>query len=107
MKKLLYILLITTFFLTTAYAQNEMTLVGEWYGEGVENYFGQATTFGDFDDDGCEEFIVGAWGWNTNTGKNYFFQYDNGWPTDYYMTVQGDTLYEQYGYSDCNLGYKQ
>jgi hypothetical protein len=85
-------------------AQNELTLVGQWFGEGYDNYFGQATTMGDFDGDGKEEFIAGAWGWNMNTGKNYFFQFDEDWPSEPYMTVQGDTFYEQYDYSDANLG---
>jgi hypothetical protein len=81
-----------------------MTLVGDYAGEGSYNYFGHALTAGDFDDDGMEEFVIGAYGWNNNTGKNYFYQYDGGWPAEPYMTVQGAQEYESYGYSTANLG---
>ncbi|TKJ40704.1 hypothetical protein CEE37_06995 [candidate division LCP-89 bacterium B3_LCP] len=101
MKTLTLILLA---FAVTANALNPMYLVGDYAGESAYNYFGHALTAGDFDDDGMEEFVIGAYGWNNNTGKNYFYQYDNGWPAEPYMTVQGSQEYESYDYSDANLG---
>ena len=86
-------------------AQNILTEVGDYTGEYSEdNYFGGAMTMGDFDDNGKEEFVISAYGWNTDTGKNYFYQFEDSWPIEPYMTVQGDTICEKYGYSIGNLG---
>ncbi len=87
-----------------AQAQNTMTLVGQYDGEGEYNYFGGCMTAGDFDGDGMEEFVIGAVGWNANRGRNYFYQYDNGWPAAPYMTVQGLQSGDSYDASDANLG---
>ena len=53
-----------------------MTLVATYDGEAPENDFGHATTFGDFDNDGYEEFIIGALGWNNYLGKNYYYDWN-------------------------------
>ena len=86
-------------------AQNPMTLVGQYDGEGGEySEFGKGTTMGDFDADGKEEFVIGAPGWDQDRGKNYFYQYENDWPTAPYMTVQGEQQHITYDWSDANLG---
>jgi len=59
---------------------------------------------GDFDGDGMDEFVISADGWNSSTGKNYFYQYDQGWPINPFMTVQGDTQYIHYGWFVSNVG---
>jgi hypothetical protein len=87
----------------TAQAQNPMTLVAQFEGEGVNNYFGGCMTMGDFDADGMDEFVIGSVGWNYNTGKNYFYQYDSGWPIVPYMTKQGEQQAISYDASDANL----
>ena len=104
MRKLTITLTTLLLFATTATAQNEMTLVGEWYGEDLNNYFGLATTFGDFNNDGYEEFIVGAGGWNNETGKNYLYLGGEEWPIVPLFSIQGDSTYTRYDVSDQNLG---
>jgi hypothetical protein len=86
-----------------AQAQNAMTLVAQFEGEGVDNYFGQGMTMGDFDADGMEEFVIGALGWYQDRGRNYFYQYDSGWPTAPYMTLQGLEENISYDLFDANL----
>ena len=93
-----------TLLTTVAFALNEMTLVGQYVGEGYDNMFGAGTAMGDFDDDGYAEFIVGASWWNDDTGKNYFYDWDGNWPTNYLWTVQGDSANYNYDYSDQNIG---
>jgi len=105
MRTITLTLTVVTLLSTTATAQlNPMTLVGQYDGETWANYFGTGLTFGDFDGDGREEMVAGAWGWNNQTGKNYFFQYENDWPDSPYMTVQGHQEFEGYDWYDANLG---
>jgi len=96
------ILFILLFCLTVA-AQNPLTLVGQYDGEGEENYFGVPTSFGDFDDDGREEFIIGALGWNNYTGKNYYYNWIDSWPLEPAFTFQGTMELHNYG-GGHNLG---
>jgi hypothetical protein len=81
-----------------------MTLVGQYDGEASENYFGYSTSMGDFDGDLKDEFVISAYGWNENMGKIYFYQYDQGWPTAPFLTVQGDQQHIMYGWYVPNLG---
>jgi len=83
---------------------NEMTLVGQYVGEDYDNRFGTATAMGDFDDDGFCEFIIGAGWWNEHRGKNYFYDWDGGWPTAPAWTVQGDSSQKKYDMVDHNVG---
>ncbi len=83
---------------------NQMTLVGEYYGEAAENIFGQRTTAGDFDNDGKEEFIIGAPGWNNYMGKSYFYDWNGSWPTAPIWTPHGAIEGIMYDLDDQNLG---
>ena len=83
---------------------NQMTLVGQYVGEGYDNYFGSGTAIGDFDDDGYGEFIIGAGGWNSNAGKNYYYDGDGSWPGTYLWTFQGDCANSFYDLSDQDVG---
>ncbi|TKJ40702.1 hypothetical protein CEE37_06985 [candidate division LCP-89 bacterium B3_LCP] len=98
MKTLTLILL--AFALVANSQLNELRLVGQYYGEAAEDHFGLATTFGDFDNDGCEEMLIGASGWD-DYGKNYFYDWDGSWPTDPAFTFQG--MIEGYSYDDVDM----
>ncbi len=104
MKNLIIILIATALLLAPAYALNEMTEVGVYTGEWYDNYFGYRTDMGDFDGDLMDEFVISAYGWNEQHGKIYWYEYDGDWPTDPFMTVQGDTTLTEYGHWFSNLG---
>jgi len=50
-------------------------------GEGVTNYFGYSLATGDFDSDGNDDLVVGAYGYSTSTGRTYIFYSDGSIPT--------------------------
>jgi hypothetical protein len=104
MMRLMIIILLIAALAAAASALNQMTLVGQYVGENQGDYFGTGTAMGDFDNDGYDEFIIGAWEWNDDAGKNYFYDWDGNWPTNYLWTVQGDSAEFHYDYSDQNLG---
>ena len=63
-------------------------------GETTNNYFGVSLVAGDFNADGRTDFIVGAYGYSTNTGRAYIFYNDGSIPTtaataDVIITGQG------------------
>ncbi len=104
MKTLLLVLLALSLVVTTSHAQNPMTLVGQYDGEAAEDYFGLGMTTGDFNDDGFDEFIIGAYGWNNYTGKNYIYPGGPVYPNQPSMTIQGQEEYEAYDISVQNVG---
>jgi hypothetical protein len=98
------IMILTAALLTApAFSLNEMTLVGQYDGETAGDRFGNATTFGDFDNDGYEEFFINAYFWNEGRGKNYYYDWDGDWPTVPTWTFQGVQAYYNYGIVDQNL----
>jgi hypothetical protein len=104
MQKLILRLFLSTLLAIPAFALNQMTRVGYYDGEDADNFFGKSTTMGDFDGDLKYEFAIGASGWNENTGKVYLYQYDQDWPVEPFLTVQGDTVQVSYGMYIANLG---
>jgi len=106
MKPITLIFLSLTLMASWAGAQfNPMTLVGEYYGEFTENLlFGQSTTAGDFDNDGQEEFIIGAPGWNNHMGKSYLYDWNGDWPTTPIWTPHGTIEGRMYDLCDQNVG---
>jgi len=105
--KTLTLILLCLALAAQAQPPNVMTLVGQYEGGGGEySYFGQGMTMGDFDADGMEEFVIGSpyWpGYGEDYGKNFFYQYDSGWPTAPYMTLQGTEQNISYDLFDANL----
>ncbi|RJP78887.1 MAG: hypothetical protein C4524_05940 [Candidatus Zixiibacteriota bacterium] len=90
-------------FASGAYAQNPLTLVGQYDGEAAEDYFGGTLTCGDFNADGYDDFIIGAWGWNNITGKVYFYAGGAQFPQTPLWTISGHQ--ENEGYAVCaNIG---
>jgi len=87
-----------------AFALNEMTLVAQYEGEAPEDWFGDAMTMGDFDDDGHDEYIIGAQGWNNNMGKNYYYDWQGDWPAEPAWTFQGTEAGSIYDWIDENVG---
>ncbi len=104
MKTLLLVLLALSLAVNTSHALNQMTLVGQYEGEDPDDCFGGAMTMGDFDDDGYDEFIIGAGGWNGYMGKNYFYDWNGDWPTAPAWTFQGSAAHSEYDYDDQNVG---
>jgi hypothetical protein len=99
------IIILTTLLLTTpAFSLNEIILVGQYQGEDSDNYFGDATAMGDFDNDGLDEFIIGANGWNERRGKNYYYDWVGDWPVEAAWTFQGTTPSYSYDWYDHNIG---
>ncbi|MBU1653196.1 hypothetical protein KKA00_13315, partial [bacterium] len=104
MKKLILMLLILLLLTLPAFALNPVYQVGEYWGENDGDQFGLGTAMGDFDNDGHDEFIIGAYGWNEGMSKNYYYHWDGDWPTDPLWTFQGDTPYYSYDIMDENVG---
>jgi len=86
-----------------AHAQNPLTLVGQYDGEAGEDYFGGTLTCGDFNADGYDDFLIGAWGWNDYTGKTYLYLGGPAFPTAPALTIQGQQSYERYALAG-NMG---
>ncbi|RJP81152.1 MAG: T9SS C-terminal target domain-containing protein, partial [Candidatus Zixiibacteriota bacterium] len=100
--------LLATAWAVTAAAQqvdlNLMTQVGAYFGETFDNYFGTGTAMGDFDADGFDEFIIGAYGWNSYTGRNYYYDWQGSWPVPLAWTFQGERTDVAFDVVDQNLG---
>ncbi|RJP76392.1 MAG: T9SS C-terminal target domain-containing protein [Candidatus Zixiibacteriota bacterium] len=79
-----------------AWAQNPLTLVGQYDGEAGEDAFGGTLVTGDFNADGYDDFIISAFGWNGDTGRNYFYPGGAAFPTQPAFTWQGQTPDEGY-----------
>ncbi|RJP80830.1 MAG: T9SS C-terminal target domain-containing protein [Candidatus Zixiibacteriota bacterium] len=79
-----------------AHAQNPLTLVGQYDGEAPGDVFGGTVTTGDFNADGFDDFIISAFGWNGDTGKNYFYPGGEAFPPQPAFTWQGQTPDEGY-----------
>jgi hypothetical protein len=93
-----------------AQAQNWLQLVWTGYGEAGNNYYGAGSTGGDFNNDGYSDVLIGAGGWgniggNGSVGKNYLYL---GSP-DFFDTASfyfiGDSAFDSYDWSICNVGY--
>jgi hypothetical protein len=83
---------------------NPITLLRTYYGEATGDNFGIGTAMGDFDDDGYDEFIIGAYALNDYTGKNYYYDWDGDWPTLPTWTFQGSRDNVAFDATDQNLG---
>jgi hypothetical protein len=89
-----------------AAALNTLEWVAMYQGDGTQYYnnFGCSITTGDFNHDGYQEFLIGCFGWNNYTGKNYFFQGGDSIPTTWTWTIQGVRENQCYDYTDANIG---
>lgn len=106
MKTLTLSLILWASLTATAFALNEMTLVGQFEGENSNDWFGKVMTMGDFDNDGYDEFFIGAEGWPNGSGfgKNYYYEWCGDWPAQLTWTFQGTMEHWYYDYVDQNVG---
>jgi hypothetical protein len=50
-----------------------LEIVWTGYGEDYDNSFGAGACGGDFNNDGFSDVLIGAWGWNSEQGKDYLY----------------------------------
>jgi len=107
--KTLTLILLCLALAAQAQPQNWLQLVWTGYGEAGNNYYGAGSTGGDFNNDGYSDVLIGAGGWgnvggNGAIGRNYLYL---GSP-DFFDTASfyftGDTAFDGYDFSDCNVG---
>lgn len=97
-------LLLIALLAAPAISQNPLTQVGFYGGEGYHHFFGSGMTTGDFDNDSYMEFIIGAYGWNNNTGKNYIYPGGPEFPTEPAWLIHGQEENDGYDISNQNVG---
>ncbi len=74
-------------------------------GEGTSNYFGYSVSdAGDVNNDGYDDVIVGAYGYNSNVGRVYIYYGGNFMNNISDITIDGEGSSSHYGYSVSNAG---
>ncbi len=92
-----------------AQAQNTLQLVWTGYGEAGNNYYGAGSTGGDFNNDGYSDVLIGAGGWgqiggNGAIGKNYLYMGSPSFLDSAALYFIGDSIWDGYDWSNCNVG---
>jgi len=92
-----------------ATAQNSLQLVWTGYGEDGNDYYGAGSCGGDFNNDGYSDVLIGAGGWgnvggNGNIGKNYLYPGSPDFLDTASLYFMGDSAYDGYDWSNCNVG---
>ncbi|MEO8446520.1 MAG: FG-GAP-like repeat-containing protein [bacterium] len=74
-------------------------------GEAAGNYFGYTLSLsGDINGDGYSEIIVGAYGYNSNTGRVYLYDYYSNGDITYDLNMTGEAAANLFGYSVSTAG---
>jgi hypothetical protein len=74
-------------------------------GEATSNYFGYAlSTCGDLNSDGYSEVIVGAYGYSSNTGRAYLYDYYPNGEITYDINMTGEATNNSFGLSVSSAG---
>ncbi|HRI47279.1 MAG TPA: FG-GAP-like repeat-containing protein [Ignavibacteriaceae bacterium] len=74
-------------------------------GEGVSDYFGCSVSgLGDVNKDGFDDVIVGAYGYNFNTGRAYIYYGGSSMNNTADFTLNGENKYNYYGISVSGAG---
>ena len=71
-------------------------------GENLENFFSYTLSSGDMNNDNQTDIVVGAKGYNTNTGRVYIIYNDGTYPasaTDSDIKIDGENSNDNFGYS--------
>lgn len=109
MKTLTLTLLTLSLLAAAACAQNWLELVWTGYGEAGNNYYGAGSCGGDFNNDGYSDVLIGAGGWgnvggNGPIGKNYLYLGSPNFLDTASFFFIGDSIWDGYDWSDCNVG---